>query len=110
MCARSYVLITMMALALSAVAQPAVPVDPTPCASDIATLQQAMETARAKGQMLRRQQLAEELVALQARCVPGAEDQHRAAAIEQLEQEIRDLRSRLEQAQAQLRKLKGEGA
>lgn len=106
--ARLSVLIVTLALALSAAAEPAAPADSASCATDIATLQQAMDAARDKGQMLRRRQLAEELAALQARCIPGAEDQDRAAHIEQLEHEIRELRVRLEQAQAQLRKLKGE--
>ena len=96
---------------MPAVAQPANPAAPTPsCATEIATLEQAVDAARAKGQMLRRQQLANELSALQTRCAAGAGDPQRAASIAQLEQEIQDLRARLEQAQAQLRKLKGEGA
>lgn len=106
------VLLFTLALAMPAVAQPAAPMDSASCATGIAALQQSMDTARAKGQMLRRRQLAEELDALQTRCAPHAQDPQRAAdtlQVEQLEQEIRELRTRLEQAQEQLRKLKGEG-
>lgn len=68
-----------------------------------------MDVARSKGQMLRRRQLADELVALQTRCAPGAAGQRGAANIEQLKQEIQDLRERLVQAEEQLRKLESAG-
>lgn len=105
---RALAVVLLSTLAMPAFAQPAGPTDAASCTSGIATLQQSMDEARAKGQMLRRRQLAEELTALQAHCAPGAAVQDRAAHIAQLEQEIRALRDRLDAAQAQLRQLKGE--
>lgn len=103
-----FILFSTLSLAMPAFAQPTVPMDAASCTSGIATLQQSMEEARAKGQMLRRRQLADEMAALQAHCAPGTAVPDRAAQIAALEQEIRALRARLDAAQAQLRKLKGE--
>lgn len=58
--------------------------------------------------MLRRRELADALSALQATCKATAAPQTREARIERLEQDIRLLRSELEQAEAQLRSLRNE--
>jgi hypothetical protein len=96
-----------MALPHLATAQPAAQPDTTECKAERSAIERDMDLARAKGQMLRRRQLAEALVALDARCgaLPG---QSRAANIERLEQEIQDLRKELDHAEEQLRKLKRE--
>lgn len=107
---RSCFLAVLMALAVPVFAQPTGDAANADCAPQMAAIEQAMEAARAKGQMLRRRELAEELSALQARCAAGPAAQGHAASIDKLEQEIRDLRSKLEQAEAQLRKLKSAGS
>ena len=97
-----------LALAPPAMAQPTGPVDNAECKAERATLEQDMELAHSKGQMLRRRQLAEALAALQARCENLAPAQSRAAKIERLDQEIRELREALARAEEQLQKLKSE--
>ena len=97
----------LVVLAASAVAQqPDDPVDPVGCAAQVADLERDMDLARAKGQMLRRQQLASQAAALRTRCnaLPGPTG--RAARIQMLEQEIAGLRARLDRAEEQLRVLK----
>jgi TolA-binding protein len=97
-----------LGLAVSAFAQSTEPVDAAGCAAQQTAIEQDMELARARGQMLRRRQLAEALGALQARCQPApAAEQSRAAQIERLEQQIRRLRAELAQAEEALRKLTG---
>lgn len=97
-----------LALATPAVAQPPGQADKLECEADIAAIERDMAVARSKGQMLRRRQLAEALAALQARCGTLAPEESRAANIERLEQEIRELRKELDHAEEQLRKLKSE--
>jgi chaperonin cofactor prefoldin len=97
-----------LALATPAVAQPPGQVDKTECEAEKAAIERDMDVARSKGQMLRRRQLAEALAALQARCETLAPQESRAANIERLEQEIRELRKELDHAEEQLRKLKSE--
>ncbi|MGR4871787.1 DUF1090 family protein [Variovorax sp. LARHSF232] len=97
-----------LALATPAIAQPAGQVDNAECKAQIAAIERDMDLARSKGQMLRRRQLAEALAALQARCEALAPEESRAASIERLEQEIRELRKELDHAEEQLRKLKSE--
>ena len=97
-----------MALATPAIAQPTGQVDNAKCEAEKAAIERDMDLARSKGQMLRRRQLAEALAALQARCETLAPEQSRAANIERLEQEIRELRKELDHAEEQLRKLKSE--
>ena len=104
-----YLLLLTMALTVPAIAQPSGEGDGTECKAQAAAVERDMDLARSKGQMLRRRQLAGVLAALQARCEPVPMKQNRAANIERLEQEIRDLRTELDQAEEQLRKLKGEG-
>ncbi len=105
------VLIILLALAVPAAAQqPAVQTDSAACASDIATLTRDMDAARTKGQMLRRQQLANELAALHARCEQQqhATETDRVASIQKLEQQIKELRAQLAHAEEELRKLKSD--
>ena len=98
-----------LALALPVVAQPANQAgNSTDCKAEEAALERDIDLARSKGQMLRRRQLAEALVALQARCKTLSPEQSRAARIEALEQEIRDLRLELQRAEEQLRSLKSQ--
>ncbi len=101
-------LIIALALTTPAVAQPSGQADNTECEAKIAAIERDMELARSKGQMLRRRQLSEALAALQARCETLSPEQSRAANIERLEQEIRELRKDLDHAEEQLRKLKSE--
>ena len=103
-----YLLILMVALTVPAIAQPSGEGDSTECKAQAAAVERDMDLARSKGQMLRRRQLAGVLAALQARCETVPTKQSRAANIERLEQEIRDLRTELDQAEEHLRKLKSE--
>jgi len=107
---RACVPLLLATLVLCAAAQtPAAPAQGgTGCTAQVAALEQAMATARAKGQMLRRQQLANELAALRAQCQQGVVEPDREARIAQLEQEIRELRAQLDRAEEQLRKLKAD--
>jgi hypothetical protein len=95
-----------LALAVPAIAQPADPAGNADCKAEEAAIERNIELARSKGQMLRRQQLAEALATLQARCRTLDPAQSRAARIEALEQVIRDLRQELNRAEEQLRNLK----
>ncbi len=94
----------------AAAQQPAVHTDSPVCAADIAALTRDMEAARTKGQMLRRQQLADELAALHARCEQHqhATETDRVANIQKLEQQIKELRAQLSRAEEELRKLKSD--
>ena len=97
-----------LALVGPAIAQPAGHVDNTDCKAEQAAIERDMELARSNGQMLRRRQLAEALAAVQSRCETLAPEQRRAANIERLEKEIRELRKELDHSEEQLRKLKHE--
>ncbi len=102
-------LVIAMALAGSVMAQPTVAVhDSTSCAAEQAELEKRIDLARAKGRMLLRQQLADQLATLQHDCKLLSADQGSAANIQRLEREIRALRAELEAAEEQLRKLKGD--
>ena len=95
----------------SAIAQaPSVAADNAACHAQKADVEQRMELARSKGQMLLRRQLAEQLATLQAGCKALPADQSRAANIERLEKEVRALRAQLDIAEEQLRKLKSEAS
>lgn len=95
-----------LALAVPSIAQPTDQADGTGCKAEEAALERDIDLARSKGQMLRRRQLAEALAALQTRCKTLAPEQSRAAQIERLELEIRELRLELDRAEEQLRALK----
>ncbi|WP_269759788.1 DUF1090 family protein [Variovorax sp. E3] len=97
-----------LTLAAPAFAQPAQPLPGEDCKAQEALLERDMDLARSRGQMLRRRELADALSALQATCKAPAAPQTREARIERLEQDIRLLRSELEQAEAQLRSLRNE--
>ena len=104
-------LVIAMTLAGSAMAQPTVAVhDSTSCAAEQAELEKRIDLARAKGRMLLRQQLADQLATLQHDCKLLSADQGSAANIQRLEREIRALRAELEAAEEQLRKLKGDAS
>lgn len=104
------VLAIALALAIPAIAQPVAQADASDCKAEEAALEQDIDLARSKGQMLRRRQLAEALTAQQARCKAVAPQQSRPARIEKLEHEIRELRLELERAESQLRELKQAGS
>jgi len=78
------------------------------CQAEEVELERDIDLARSRGQMLRRRQLAESLAALRARCHPSDPSLTRAARIEKLEHDIRQLRAELEHAEEQLRELKSE--
>lgn len=73
-------LAAVLALATPAFAQPAAVPDASACQAEQASLERDIDLARSRGQMLRRQQLAEALNAVQARCRPGARRRRRPAA------------------------------
>lgn len=97
-----------LALTLTAptLAQPEGQVDRSGCKAEQSEIELSMDLAQSKGQMLRRRQLAEALAALKARCEALGPKQTRAANIERLEHEVRELRQELDHAEEQLRKLK----
>lgn len=102
---KSSFLAIALAVAAPAMAQPAGQVDTAACKAEEDALEQDIALARSRGQMLRRQELAEALAALQVRCKRLTPAQSRAARIEKLEQEIRGLRLELDRAEEQLREL-----
>lgn len=67
---------------------------------------QEMETAQARGRMLQRRQLADQLATVQARCGTLAPVQSREAGIARLQKEIDALRKELDRAETELRKLR----
>ncbi len=103
---------SIIALALAPVvaAQPANPADIAACKAEEATLQRDIDLARSKGQLLRQRQLAQTLAALQTRCGTLGPEEDRAARIESLREEIRQLRLELDRAQEQLRRARAEGS
>jgi septal ring factor EnvC (AmiA/AmiB activator) len=103
-------LVLATAFAASAIAQPtSAAQDATAlCDTEKAAVETRMEVARSKGQMLLRRQLADQLAALQAGCQPLPAERSRAVKIEQLEKEIRALKTELEAAEEQLSSLKSQ--
>jgi hypothetical protein len=97
-----------LGLAAPAIAQAIDQAGSADCKAEEAALERDIDLARARGQMLHRQQLDEALVALKTRCETLAPEQSRAAHIRKLEAEIRELRLELDRAEEQLRKLKAE--
>lgn len=98
--------ITLLLLANASFAQAAEPADAASCKAEEASLDQDIAQARARGQMLRRRQLSDALVALQAHCDAMMAAKDPATQIKRQEQEVQQLRLELERAEAQLRKLK----
>jgi hypothetical protein len=94
--------------AMPAFAQTAAVPDGADCRAEEASLERDIDLARSRGQMLRRQQLAETLNAVRERCKAPVPAPSRAARVDRLEQEVRSLRAELDRAEAQLRQLKSE--
>lgn len=80
--------------------------DRAQCASEEGLLMEEIDTARARGRMLQRRQLTDQLEALQVRCGLLPPAQSREAAIGRLQGEILDLRRELDRAETELRKLR----
>lgn len=95
-----------MLIATSALAQPSNPVNEAGCKSEEVRLIQEMDIAQARGRMLQRRQLADELAAVQARCGTLPPVQSREAGIARLQKEIAALRKELDRAETELRKLR----
>lgn len=95
-----------MLIATSALAQPSNPVNEAGCKNEEVTLIQEMDIAQARGRMLQRRQLADELAAVQARCGTLPPVQSREAGIARLQKEIAALRKELDRAETELRKLR----
>ena len=87
---------------------PRPPPDAVSCQAERATLEQDIALARARGQMLRRRELADTLAALELRCEAVTPVVSKAAQIQRLEQEIRALQQEIDHASEQLRKLRRE--
>ncbi len=90
----------------SVMAQPSTAVDLTECRTEETALVQAMDVAQTRGRMLQRRQLAEQLAAVQLRCGTLPPVQSREASVARLQREIAALRTELDRAEAELRKLK----
>lgn len=67
---------------------------------------QEMTLAQARGRMLQRRQLADQLAAVQVRCGTHPPVQSREASIARLQKDIADLRKELDRAETELRKLR----
>lgn len=90
----------------SVAAQSPIPAGDSPCQAEAASLDRDMQAARAKGQMLRHRQLADQRTALLARCPSTAPPASRADQVRQLELKVRQLTAELAQAEAELARLK----
>ena len=90
----------------SAVAQPASQTGIVDCTAEQTSLQAEMDIARSRGRMLQRRQIAEELLAVQARC--GALPPARSVEmqIESLQKDILEMRKELDRAETDLRRLR----
>jgi len=87
-------------------AQPAGAVDPVDCRKEETAILQDMEIAQTRGRMLQRRQLSEQLAALQMRCGTLPPVQSREASIARLQREVAALRTELDRAETELRKLR----
>ena len=76
------------------------------CRAEEAALVQAMDAARARGRMLQRRQLAEQLEAVQRQCGTRPPTESREDAVARLQAEILELRKELDRAETDLRKLR----
>ena len=101
-------LLTSLALCAATQESAAQQVGTADCNARMAAIEQDMATARSKGQMLRRQRLENDLVALRAQCLQATAEPSREARIAQLEEEIRALQAQLGRAEEQLRRLKAD--
>ena len=99
-------LVVGLSVATSALAQPTPQPNAVDCAAEQTSLQAEMDVARSRGRMLQRRQIAEELLAVQARC--GALPPARSVEmqIESLQKEILEMRKELDRAETDLRRLR----
>ena len=100
------ILMVLAGTAGSVAAQSPVPASDSACQTEAASLGRDMETARAKGQMLRHRQLADQRAALLARCPAPAPPASRADQVRQLELKVRQLKAELAQAEGELVRLR----
>lgn len=107
---RPFLLVIPLLLATAAAAQTQtrteLRTDSAQCGADEALLMEEMDTARSRGRMLQRRQLAEQLAALQARCGSRPPVESREASITRVQDEILALRRELDRTEAELRKLR----
>ncbi|PZP98051.1 MAG: DUF1090 domain-containing protein [Variovorax paradoxus] len=82
------------------------PGDEAVCAAQLADIEAQIDDARARGRMLLRRELDQQLAAVQARCNGSPAQASRAASIARLEQEVEALRAELARAEEQLRRLR----
>lgn len=100
------ILLAFAGIAGSVAAQSPIPASDSACQTEAASLSRDMEAARAKGQMLRHRQLADQRAALLARCPAPAPPANRADQVRQLEQKVGQLKAELAQAEAELARLR----
>jgi uncharacterized protein YukE len=86
--------------------RPTAPGDEAVCAAQLADIEAQIDDARARGRMLLRRELDQQLAAVQARCNGSPAQASRAASIARLEQEVEALRAELARAEEQLRRLR----
>ncbi len=94
------------AFAQPATSRPTTAAEAADCRAEEAALVQAMDAARARGRMLQRRQLAEQLEAVQRQCGTRPPTESREDAIARLQAEILELRKELDRAETDLRKLR----
>lgn len=100
------VVIVVVARMPPAFAQPSQPAQSIDCAAEQTTLQSEMDIARSRGRMLQRRQIAEELLAVQARCGAIPPARSRALQIESLQKDILEMRKELDRAETELHRLR----
>lgn len=93
-------------LPTSAVAQPVTQAGTADCTAAQTALQAEMDVARSRGRMLQRRQIAEELLAVQARCGTLPPARSVEMQIESLQKDILDMRKELDRAETELRRLR----
>jgi hypothetical protein len=98
----------VMAQSRATPAPPPPPADHASCQTEEASLEQDIALARSRGQMLRRRQLNDALIAVQTHCAALAPVKDHASRIRRQEQEVATLREELSRAEAYLSKLKAE--
>ena len=103
-------LVVGLSFASAAIAQTALPIPAqavdVDCAAEQTALQAEMDVARSRGRMLQRRQLAEQLLAVQARCGTLPQAQSIELQIESLQKEVLELRKELDRAEVELRRLR----
>ena len=99
-------LVAGLAVATSALAQSRPPPDAADCIAEQTALQAEMDVARSRGRMLQRRQVAEQLLAVQARCGTIAPARSVEMQIESLQKDILEMRKELDRAESELRRLR----